>query len=1232
MPQKRIRTVPQYQDNLVDFACDLRHAIFSSQQAAADALGCNRTTISRYEKEIYTPPPTYLAGLAVHFAREAESNPDVQQALLQELNLAIERCYEHAPLLASWAELEESAKQYNATAKTEQPSQSSAETSAPERSHAPIIAWGGSPDVANFCGRQDERQTLQQWIVGDRCKSITITGMGGIGKTMLAKKVSHQIHDQFDAVIWRTLRNEPPPMLVISELIQRLNGGDVVPLYDAVEDQDFTAYYAELGQLIFRLLELLQQRRCLLILDNVESILEPGSVNADYRPAMEGYGRLFQQLAESGHISSLLLTSREQPRELTYTAAAESPVRNLALDGMAVADVREMLMDRQLAGTQTQWQHLIHGLSGNPLALKMSTATIGSIFNGQIGHFLETNGTPTVALVEELLTEQLKRITPLQRQLLFWLAIEREPALIDRLAANLVSPVPQQQLVNALQSLCWHSLVQVSDEGFVLQEVILASLTARLVDQVTTELCTLPQPKQLQNYAVHTYALLKSQAKDYVRQTQKQLIVLLIVERLQARFLSTDAVAEQLQQWVQKMRTADTSCGSYGAGNIANLLIHLGVPLAGYDFSHLPVWQAYLDNADLRGANFSRADLRTSSFIQVFDRTHAVAVSPNGDLLAGGTTCGEVQLWQIDGQQQRLTLTGHTDWVRSIAFHPHENRLISGCDDGSIRIWDLKTGQSLHTFQSHSGRVLVVAASPDGNLMASGGDDKLIRLWDLKTGRLLRTQTGHERWVWGLVFSPDGAQLVSSSGDATIRIWDVQTGNSLRTLPGHTSWVWDIDFTPDGQHIVSCSHDASVRIWDAATGNCRHHLPCETGWIRDLAISPDGALVACGTRYSAIQLWSIETGEWRGTLSGHRGDVWAVDFADNRRLISGGEDHTVRIWDVETLQAISTLAGYKNSVYGIHASPDGTRLAAGGEDGMVHLWDRAHDAEVRTLVGHTNHIQKVAFSADGKLIGSCSGDRTVRIWDAVSGNCLHVLTGHQGWAFAVAFSPDGELIATGSIDSTVRLWQTNSGDLLGSFEPGSHVDCVSFSPNGKWLAAGCEDGYLTIWDVEAGLIKQSISEVTSTIWSALFCHDNQTILAGYGDGDIRIHSLDENQATQLLGKHEGGVEGIALSLDGTLLASAGHDAVVRLWDLASQQQVTIFEGHKGTVFSVAFLDEQTLASGSEDGTVKIWRIADGYCIQTFQAERPYEGMDITGVTGIGAAQKESLLALGAVES
>jgi len=510
-------------------------------------------------------------------------------------------------------------------------------------------------------------------------------------------------------------------------------------------------------------------------LDNVESILQGGQSAGQYREGYAEYGRLLQLLGEVNHQSCLLLTSREKPREVARLEGSTLPVRSLQLLGIGELEGRLILKDKGLFGSDESWNDLIQSYSGNPLALQLVSESIREVFGGDVTSFLK-KGELVFGDIYDLINEQFHRLSELEQEIMYWLAIEREPVSLEDLEEDLEHPISRGDLLVALGSLRRRSMIEASSTArFTLQPVIMEYMTDEFAEQIHQEIAT----EAIGLFGSHP--LIKAQAKDYVRNSQVRLILKPVAERLLTN-LGKASIEKKLKSILSILRDKPPQAIDYAAGNVLNLLIQLKFDLRGYDFSHLIVRQAYLQGVALPDVNFAHADLAGTVFTDTFGSIFSVALDPNGELLAAGTNNGYIRVWQESSGKPFFNLQGHSNWVCSIAFSPDGKTLASGSADQTIRLWDVSRGECLKTLQGHSGWVLSVAFSPDGKTLASGSADQTIRLWDVSRGECFNVLQGHSSWVYSVAFSPDGLTVASSSFDGTNKLWDVQTGVCLKTL------------------------------------------------------------------------------------------------------------------------------------------------------------------------------------------------------------------------------------------------------------------------------------------------------------------------------------------------------------------------------------------------------------------------------------------------------------------
>jgi WD40 repeat protein len=1112
--------------------------------------------------------------------------------------------------------------------------------------------WGEAIDVSTFYGRTVELATLKQWILEENCRLISILGMGGIGKTALSVKLSEAVasnqgggNHSFNFILWRTLRNAPPVEGLAADLIRVLSG-------DRIKETDLPA---NISGRVSQLIEQLRNQRCLVVLDNVEALLQEGEYSGYFQKKHEGYGELLNRLAQTSHQSCLVLTSREKPRDLTVLEGETLPVRSLRLNGLASHDSKAILEDKgAFIGTETDWQTLSDCYSGNPLALKIVASTIQDLFSGNLSEFL-AQGTFVFDDIRSLLRQQFDRLSLLEKNMMYWLAIAREPISLAELQEDLF-PAPST-LMEAIGSLIRRSLIERSSsrtqektiDYYTQQPVVMEYITDRYVEAVSIELSQWQQNSNESNPLFQTHALLKAPVKDYIRDRQSRFILEPLIEKLTIRFHSKRGVEQQLNQVLTTLQR-DRLPG-YAGGNLLNLFRQLGTDLTGYDFSRFTIWYAYLQDVALHQVRFSEANLAKSVFAQTLGSILSVAFSPDGQLLAGSDGDGEIRIWQTRDGKQIMSCCEHLSWVKSIAFapqdaqYPEQYTLASSGFDQIIRLWDVNTGQCYQDFRGHTNWVWAIAFSPDGQKLVSASEDGTVRLWDVETGECVQTFIGHQEGVCAVAFSPDGQMIASGGEDRQVRLWQVKTGQSS-VLEGHSNRIRSIAFSPDGQWLASGGDDATVKIWQVKTEECSRTLECgRRVWS---LVALENNILAIGGDDHLIKLWDIQTGHCLKTFSGHSSKVWAIAFSPDRQtLVSGSDDQTLKLWELDTVRCVRTFQGYNNWIWAVAFSPDGNQFVSAGEDGKVRLWDTA-TSRSKVLEGHQGRVWAVAFSPQGQLLASGGDDQTIRLWHLGSDRCLKILQERSGQIRKVEFSSDGNRLATNNGDNTVKIWdvsqlysKSSSKDFTLSVPRlitlkghTARVYAIAFLPDSDHLITGSEDQTIRLWNITTGeclkLFEGHSRYVLSIAATPTVYQGTPLIASGSTDQTIKLWDLETGECLRTLEGHQGFIQAIAFSPDGSLFASGSTDQTIKLWNTVSRTCLRTLKGHTKEVRSIAFSpDGEWLLSGSEDETLKLWQVDTGECLQTLRPERPYEGMDITNAQGLSDAQHAALLVLGA---
>ena len=1072
--------------------------------------------------------------------------------------------------------------------------------------------WTEAVAVDRFFGRTEELETLESWLLEDRCRLVALLGMGGIGKTTLSVKLAERAGSNYECIIWKSLRDAPPVRDIIIDLIEFISEG-----------KETAATLPERsGEIITKLIECLRSTRCLIFFDNAESLLDSGGRAGKYRPGYEGYRELLRRVGETDHKSSIVLTSREKSQEIALLEGTKLPVRSLPVKGLNKSEGQEILKVKGLEASEFELNALRDRYAGNPLAMKVVATSIQDLFSGNITEFLRQEQS-VFGDIRDILDQQFARLSSLEQEIMYWLAIAREPISLAELQEDFVLSISPIKLLEALESLSRRSLIEKNDSSFTQQPVVMEYVTGNLIEVVCQEIIY-QQPRILRDHA-----LMKATAKDYIRENQIRLIIQPIINELFAEFRSKKDIEACLREIVKTMQERSPLEKWYTAGNILNLFCQLETDLTGYDFSNLCVWQADLRQAQLHQVNFQNSDLSKSVFAENFGGIWSVAFSPDGEYLAAGDTKGNILLRRVSDGQPIHTFTGHNAWVVSLAFSPDGKTLASSSCDCTAKLWNVETGQCLHSLDEHKQEVWSVAFSPDGQTLATACDDAKTRLWNVKTGECIQIFKGHKNEVLAVTFTLDGLELISGSQDSTIKFWNIKTGKCKRVLKGHEDGVRSISLSSEGQLLASSSNDLTVRLWDINTRKCLKVFQGHSNVILSVTFSPDTKLLASSSIDQTVSLWDINTGKCLKVFQGHSSYINSIQFSlQSNILASGSNDQSVKLWNVNNYQCIKTCQGYSNQPLSVAFSLDGEILATGGHDKKIRLWNVKTGEVIKILHEHTDWVFSVVFSSKHNLLASGSGDKTIKIWDVKTGKAIKTLWGHESIVRSIAFSADGHTLVSCSEDKTIRLWDIKTGQELKIIRGHqAEVWSIVFNSNSQILASSSFDNTIRLWDMNTLDCIKILSGHESWVWSTSFSSDNQTLVSSSADQTIRFWDIKTGKCQKIWKNNIGNTQIVSFSNNGQILASCNQDHTIRLWQ---EEYFQTLKGHTALINSIAFNpDGCTLVSSSEDETIKLWDLKTGECIKTLKSQNPYEEMNIENVVGLTKPALETLKILGA---
>ena len=517
-----------------------------------------------------------------------------------------------------------------------------------------------------------------------------------------------------------------------------------------------------------------------------------------------------------------------------------------------------------------------------------------------------------------------------------------------------------------------------------------------------------------------------------------------------------------------------------------------------------------------------------------------------------------------------------------------------------IKIWDLKEEKQIGTLSGHTKRITSVALSPDGRFALSGSEDLSIRLWDIQAHNCIQILTGHENTVNSVAISDNVKYAVSGSDDGTIRMWNLDTGQCVYILQGHGRPVKCVALSVDGSRAISGGKDQTAQVWDLdwqnGKGRCVQVLEGHSHDVYSVAITPDGNLGFSGSGYDhTLCAWDLNKRKLLWQRNAHEYEVFALAVTMAGEFVISSSSGEIRVWETKTGTCARTLQEAGTS-YGIAVVPDGSMVFTGDRYGFLSVWrpclrqyspswsyatPRTMSTALKTEESFQKHLEEIlglvelrdfknaadkvnetrnisGFERHPKLLELASqigkhGQRKTLLgaWE------LRQLTGHDRMVMSVDISPDGKFALSAGTDMILRYWDLETGQCISEMKGHrgylNHINSAVFSPNGKNAATGC------------------------------------------GDLSVRLWNLAEGNCIHTLTGHKGGVQSVAFSPDGSLIASvsANKEGVLRLWDVTTGECIKILVCQADVLHEVNLSPQGLYALVAADRSLQYWDLARG---------------------------------------
>lgn len=451
----------------------------------------------------------------------------------------------------------------------------------------------------------------------------------------------------------------------------------------------------------------------------------------------------------------------------------------------------------------------------------------------------------------------------------------------------------------------------------------------------------------------------------------------------------------------------------------------------------------------------------------------------------------------------------------------------------------------------------------------------------------------HEGGVRVVEFSPDGTRVVTAGDFSTPRVWDARTGDVVAVLRGHEGPVRCAGFSADGRLVVTGGEDATARVWDASGGRQVRQPLVHGGPVRAASFRPGSANV----------------------------------------VLTSSDDGTVRRWDISPGAGSHVLHEYSKRVTAASFSHDGELVLTAGEGGGAHVWRPGEPARPLQTAGD---VESAAFSRNGGFaltagFDSGGGDET-KLWNVKTGDALP-LKGMTPRVTPASFNDDDTMVVTTGISGLDGIayvyalneatWQVERPQPVKQLVPPREgapgaspvpqkVTGAAFIPNSNTVVTTYLNGDVRLWDIggEGPAGSVLLSGHAGKVWTVAVSGDGSLLATGGEDGQARVWQTRVGGRAALSYYSETGGPP-AFSPDGKSLARVSRDEKIEIREPATdylkktlpEAEVCVEAGLEGLAFSP---DASLLAASCEDGAVSLWRVREGTRVEGFPETRAPE--------------------------
>ncbi len=593
----------------------------------------------------------------------------------------------------------------------------------------------------------------------------------------------------------------------------------------------------------------------------------------------------------------------------------------------------------------------------------------------------------------------------------------------------------------------------------------------------------------------------------------------------------------------------------------------------------------------------------------------------------------------------------------------------------------IKSGLYQNQGVAHLDLVQSLAFSPDGDLLASGGYRE-VKLWRRPHDVHRVDLAGLGSGVQAIAMSPDGKWAATGEISGAIKLWDLATAKDPKTLTGHTAPVTSLRYLPSRAKLVSGSLDKTIRLWNTADGAPAGQVETPAP-VQALAVVADGAQVASGGADNAIRLWTLPADAAMPfvagpQIAGHAQPITALAASptDKTQLISASADGTIRQWNLTNNQQIREIK-HGAAVTALTVRNDGLQIASAGADNLIKLWNAADGqpwtapdkqplvamqgdfrAQFRVAQSERALAAIAAKVADDKKAVADAEAAIISTSQAVAATTTAkeaaVKTRAEKTAAVKAptdakAAADKELAA--AVEASKAAAEKAAQAKAAADKDAANADLAKASAAAKQAAEEADKKAkelekksqeataaltkatqeATAAEVAHTAAEQAAAAAVAAVKKAVTDVPRAEAALKSSEASLATIQAGTEAAKQAAAAAEKPVRALAYSADGSQLASAGDNQLVRTWTSDNGAPIETFAGHKGAVLAAAFTPDGAVLSGGADPSAILWNSSPAWTLERTIGNVDNPATFVDRVTSLAFSPDGKLLATGGGE-